>query len=103
PLAVVAPIDVARPVPVVGLIRGEVERAVVGQVQQVGGGGGEDQRDRQPGAEALGQETSDRRLAGRGGHEGASVTRGGRARTAGVWYSAGRVGVKRGSRLATRR
>ncbi len=37
----------ARPVPVVGLVGGQVERAVDGQVQQVGGGRTENQEGRQ--------------------------------------------------------
>src|SRR5262249_20945858 len=86
----------ARPVPVVGLIRGEVEGTVVGQVEQVQRGGGEDERQRQPGAEPLGQETTGRRRAMRRGHDGAFRDQGeeGRAPRERL-YVGRRVGVKR--------
>src|SRR5262249_20551444 len=47
PLAVVAPVQVPRPVPVVGLIRSQIERAVAGQIGKVEKTRGDDEEEGQ--------------------------------------------------------
>ena len=71
-LAVVAPVEMARPVPVMGLVGGQVERTVIGQVEDVAQGGARGSAGRPAGDRARRAEAANPGAAQRHQHETAS-------------------------------